>query len=110
MSALLPLPLAGHLQLADASTARERRAEFGRRGAARREWAALEDRHQVQLHELSIACEPLRHLSPKYSPELLRMMRSEITLAKQHLYDDSNEVKRRVIIRKAVRAPLLSAA
>ena len=52
--------------------------------------------------ELNKACEPLRRLTPKFSPELLQMMRSETVLAKQHRYTESNEVKRRVEIRKAV--------
>jgi hypothetical protein len=59
-----------------------------------REWEHLEDRHQVQQQELNVRCEPLRHLTPKFSPELLRMMQSEKTLASLHQYDAGTEVRR----------------
>jgi hypothetical protein len=65
-------------------------------------WRHLAERHAVAKEELNKACEPLRRLTPKFSPELLQMMRSETVLAKQHRYTESNEVKRRVEIRKAV--------
>ena len=65
-------------------------------------WKHLAERHAVAKEELNKACEPLRRLKPKFSPELLAMMRSETVLAKQHRYNESNEVKRRVEIRKAV--------
>jgi hypothetical protein len=65
-------------------------------------WKHLAERHAVAKEELNKSCEPLRRLKPKFSPELLAMMRSESVLAKQHRYNESNEVKRRVEIRKAV--------
>ena len=65
-------------------------------------WKHLAERHAVAKEELNKSCEPLRRLTPKFSPELLQMMRSENVLAKQHRYSESHEVKRRVEIRKAV--------
>lgn len=65
-------------------------------------WKHLAQRHGVEKEELNKECEPLRRLTPKFSPELLQMMRGEIVLAKQHRYGEAQELRRRVEIRKAV--------
>jgi hypothetical protein len=65
-------------------------------------WKNLAQRHVVAREELKKACEPLMRLTPKFSPELLAMMRAEVVLAKQHAYAQAAEVRRRVEIRKGV--------
>ena len=65
-------------------------------------WRNLAQRHAVATEELRKACEPLMRLTPKFSPELLAMMKAEVVLAKQHAYGQAQEVRRRVEIRKEV--------
>ena len=65
-------------------------------------WSHLAERHAVAKAELEKSCEPLLRLSPKFSPELLQMERSEIFLAKQHMYSEAQDVRRRTQVRKAV--------
>jgi len=65
-------------------------------------WKHLEQRHKVQFDELNKECEPLRRLKPKFSPEMLRMMTCEKTLASLHRYDECQEMRRRVQIRMNV--------
>jgi hypothetical protein len=65
-------------------------------------WGHLRQRHAVQKTELKKACEPLLRLTPKFSPELLQMMRAETVLAKQNMYQEADEVRRRVEVRRKV--------
>lgn len=89
-----------HLQH-DLNTEWDEKMEMFKRQCERM-WEHLEQRHKVQHDELNKECEPLRRLKPKFSPELLRMMTCEKTLAKLHRYDECQEMRRRVQIRTGV--------